>query len=309
VSEIIKFSSNVGAIKIGDKLGARRFHDYLGRFGFGEQTGIDFPGERKGVLKPVSEISTLGQNTRYFGQGLTVTPLQLAVAFGAIANGGHLMRPYLVKAIVDQKGETIRQFYPLERRTVISSETARKARQILEGVVREDGTAPKAAIDGYRAGGKTGTAQKVDPRQMTYSDEKFVAFFGGFAPVRAPAIVILVALDEPKGQPYGGLVAGPVFSDVGSWTLNHLSITPSAPQSLPRSAARQDRITVPTPKMPPGSIPDVTGMGIRDVLNTARRLGLEVIVKGNKLAAEQTPEPGTPLEEEKLLTVVFRPPC
>jgi cell division protein FtsI (penicillin-binding protein 3) len=309
VSEIIKFSSNIGAIRIGNRLGARRFHDYLMRFGFGEQTGIDFPGERKGILKPVQEISTLGHNTRYFGQGLSVTPLQLAVAFGAIANGGKLMRPYLVRAIVDQKGETIREFYPLLRREVISSETAKEVRKILEGVVSEDGTAPKGAIDGYGAAGKTGTAQKVDPRHMTYSDKKFVAFFGGFAPAGAPAIVILVALDEPKGQPYGGLVAAPVFSEVGSWTLNHLNITPSAPRSLVYTAEKEKKTRFHTPEVLLGSMPDVKGLGIRDVLKTAKRLGLEVVVKGSGLAAEQTPAPGTPLTKGKLLTVTFRPPC
>jgi len=201
VREIIRFSSNIGAIKIGQRLGAKRFHYYLKRFGFGERTGIDFPGERKGTLKSIKDTSLVGQNTLYFGQGMSASLIQLAMAFGAIANGGHLMKPYLVKSIVDQRGKTIREFYPSVRRDIIKPETAKEVRRILEGVVRKGGTAPKAAIKGYPVAGKTGTAQKVDPITKTYSKKDFVAFFCGFAPSDSPAIVILVALDKPQGKP------------------------------------------------------------------------------------------------------------
>ncbi len=334
VSEIIKFSSNIGAIKIGQRLGAERFHHYLKRFGFGERTGIDFPGERKGNLKSIKDKSLIVQNTRYFGQGISVSPLQLAMAFGAIANGGHLMRPYLVKSIVDQSGKTIREFYPVVRRDVISSKIAKEVRGILEGVVRKGGTATKAAIDGYHVAGKTGTAQKVDPIKKTYSDKKFVAFFGGFAPSETPAIVILVALDEPKRTPYGGIVAAPVFSEVGGWTLTHLNVSPSFPpvtalaalQASPlagqseaaRARALQadqqdlsypsdEEIVVHSPDLP-GSMPDLKGLGVRDVLRKARRLGLEVVVKGSGLAVEQSPAPGIPLKKQRTIKVLFRPP-
>ena len=307
VSEIIKFSSNIGAIKIGQRLGARRFHYYMKRFGFGERTGIDFPGETTGILRPIEATSVLGQNTLYFGQGISVSPLQLAVAFGAIANGGHLMRPYLVKSIVDQGNKTIREFYPVVRRQVISHETARRVRGILEDVVGRDGTAPKAAIEGYHVAGKTGTAQKVDPIKKTYSNEKFVSFFAGLAPSDSPAIVILVALDEPKGRPSGGIVAAPVFREIGCWTLNHLNVTPSL-QRDPSYPAVKGETVVRNPDVP-GSIPDLRGLGVRDVLRRARGLGVEVVVKGSGLAAEQSPAPGTPLENQRLLTVTFRPPC
>lgn len=307
VSEIIKFSSNIGAIKIGQRLGARRFHYSMKRFGFGERTGIDFPGETTGILRPIEATSVLGQNTLYFGQGISVSPLQLAVAFGAIANGGHLMRPYLVKSIVDQGNKTIREFYPVVRRQVISHETARRVRGILEDVVGRDGTAPKAAIEGYHVAGKTGTAQKVDPIKKTYSNEKFVSFFAGLAPSDSPAIVILVALDEPKGRPSGGIVAAPVFREIGCWTLNHLNVTPSLQQD-PSYPAVKGETVVRNPDVP-GSIPDLRGLGVRDVLRRARGLGVEVVVKGSGLAAEQSPAPGTPLENQRLLTVTFKPPC
>ncbi len=319
VSDIIRFSSNIGAIKIGQRLGATRFHYYLRRFGFGERTGIDLPGEREGTLRPIEDTSLLDQNTLYFGQGISASPLQLAMAFGAIANGGHLMRPYLVKAVVDQGGKRIREFYPVVRRDIISYKTAQKVRGVLEGVVTREGTAPGAAIKGYHVAGKTGTAQKVDPMTRTYSNEKFVAFFGGFAPSGSPAVVILVALDEPKGKPSGGIVAAPVFRDVGYWALNHLNVTPSfssvgargertGQRDLSYPMETGEAVAVRRPDAP-GSIPDLTGLGVRDVLRKARRLGVKVVVKGSGLAVEQSPAPGTPLKNQRLLTVTFRPPC
>jgi cell division protein FtsI (penicillin-binding protein 3) len=308
VRDIVKVSSNIGAIKMGQRLGADRFHSYLQRFGFGERSGIDLPGERAGILKPVGEISVLGHNTRYFGQGISTSPLQLAMAFGAIANGGHLMKPFIVKSILDQHGKVIREFGPVVRRDVISPETARTVRMILEDVTKEGGTAPKAAIEGYRVAGKTGTAQKVDPAERTYSDEKFVAFFGGFAPLDSPAVVILVALDEPKGIPYGGIVAAPVFREVGHLTLNQLSVKPSIRYTFSRPAQKRQKPTVQSPDVP-GLVPNMQGLGVRDVLSKARRLGVRVIVKGSGFAVEQRPAAGTPLREGRSLTVTFRPPC
>ena len=317
VGEILKFSSNIGAIKIGQKLGAKRFNRYLQRFGFGEKTGIDFPGERSGILRSIRSMSLIGKNTLYFGQGISVSPLQLTMAFGAIANGGHLMRPYIVKSIVDQKGEAIRNFYPLAIRDVISSETAKKVREILEGVVRKDGTAPKASIKKYSVAGKTGTAQKVDPINKTYSKKKFVAIFGGFAPSDSPALVILVAIDEPKGIPYGGIVAAPVFSDVGSWTLSRLNVAPSSPagtyfpgdnqQVLSSPSEGKEPIEVLRPDFP-GSIPNLIGLGVREVLKKARQLGLKVVIKGSGIVVKQVPEPGSPLRKDGSLYVTFQPP-
>lgn len=319
VSDIIKFSSNIGAIKIGRKLGPERYYNYLKRFGFGEHTGIDLPGERKGNLKSIKSRSTIGLNNLYFGQGISVSPLQLIMAFGAIANGGHLMRPYLVKSIVDQKGETIREFYPMIKENVISPETAREARFILEGVVQKGGTAIRAAIKGYSAAGKTGTSQKVDPIKKSYSEKKFVAIFGGFVPADSPELAILVALDEPKGKPYGGLVAAPVFREVGYWTLNYLNVAPSLnyaaegeKEEVKRNyiAHKLKEIKTSTLKPEePGLMPDLKGLGVREVLREARKLGLRVVVEGSGLAVKQSPEPGLPLDNEILLSVTFKPPC
>ncbi|MBW2310745.1 MAG: transpeptidase family protein [Deltaproteobacteria bacterium] len=319
VSDIIKYSSNIGAIKIGRRLGAERFNEYLQRLGFGERSGIDFPGERRGPLKSMKHASVLDQNTLFFGQGLSVSPLQLTMAFGAIANGGRLMRPYLVKSILDQEGKTVREFYPHTRRKVISQETARKVEAILRGVVEKDGTAPRAAIQGYTVAGKTGTAQKVDPIEKTYSNKKYVAYFGGFAPSESPEIAILVALDEPKDTPYGGVVAAPVFRDVGGWTLNHLNVAPSVSTVLARRGlivpAAYERGSGMEEKGPargfdvPGLVPDVKGLGVREVLKKARVLGLRVIVKGSGLAVKQSPTAGLPVRSDTLLVVTFQPPC
>ena len=318
VHEILKFSSNIGAIKIGQKLGAEPFNRYLKKFGFGEKTGIDFPGERSGILRPIRNMSLIGKSTLYFGQGISVSPLQLTMAFGAIANGGHLMRPYIVKSIVDQHGGVIRNFYPLAIRDVISPETAMKVREILEGVVRKDGTAPKAAIKKYSVAGKTGTAQKVDPINKTYSKNKFVAIFGGFTPSDSPALVILVAIDEPKGIPYGGIVAAPVFSDVGCWTLSHLNVAPSFPAADGRSRYNKQVLSYPVEGKEPmkvlksdftGSIPNLIGLGVREVLKKAKQLGLKVVIKGSGMVVKQVPEPGSPLKKDGLLTVTFQPPA
>ena len=164
--------------------------------------------------------------------------------------------------------------------------------------------------------GKTGTAQKVDPIKKTYSNKKFVAIFGGFTPSDSAALVILVALDEPKGIPYGGIVAAPVFSDVGYWTLNHLNVVPSFPparwragqQDLSHPIERKEKIVALSPDLP-GSIPNLKGLGMRDVLKKAKQLGLRVIVKGRGMVVEQAPKPGTPIEKDRLLTVIFRPPA
>jgi cell division protein FtsI (penicillin-binding protein 3) len=310
VSDIIKFSSNIGAIKIGQKLGAESFHDYLKKFGFGERTGVDFPGERTGMLRSVRNTSLVGQNNLYFGHGISVTALQLTAAFGAIANDGNLMRPYLVKSITDQAGKIVKEFRPLLKRNIISPDTARRARHVLEGVASDGGTAPQAAINGYSVAGKTGTAQKVDSAKKTYSDEKFVAIFGGFAPADSPEIVVLVALDEPQGTPYGGTVAAPVFSDVGYCTLASLNIAPSYRERVAVEEKVQDEgeeeIFIP---VSPGMMPDVKGLGVRDVLKKARSMGIKAVVKGSGRAVRQNPAPGTLLKKDGSLTVTFEPPC
>jgi len=312
VSEIIAHSSNIGAVKIGERIGHKRFTDYLKRFGFGEKTGIDLPGEREGFVRLTKDAKEIDKATTYFGQGMTVNSLQLVIAMAAIANGGKLMRPYVVKEIRDAGGRVIEKTQPRLLRRVLSEKSARIAAGILEGAVGEKATGSLAAMSGYRVAGKTGTSQKVDPTTRRYSKKNYVALFVGFAPVDKPRMVMLVAVDEPETRKYGGLAAAPVFSEVGAWTMNHLRINPD--MSLVNKSAGEDErakkgsVHVEVSQEGPGLLPDFKGRSMRDVLKTARSLGLAVVPEGTGLAFRQKPEPGVPLDKLTQVKVSFRPP-
>jgi len=219
-SEVIEQSSNIGTSKIAQKLGPAEFYRYIKLFGFGAKTGVDIPGEISGVTKNPRQWSKISIATMPMGQEIGVTVLQLACAFSVIANGGTLMKPYLVSEVRDKYGEAIQEFKPQAIRQVISAETAARMRKILTGVVQH-GTGKLAQVPGFTAGGKTGTAQKLDP-DGRYSHSKFTASFVGFAPAEEPALVVAVVLDEPRPYYYGGVVASPVFRNVVSDTLRYL---------------------------------------------------------------------------------------
>jgi cell division protein FtsI/penicillin-binding protein 2 len=218
--EILEQSSNVGAIKIGLGLGAKRFDYWVRRFGFGKPTGTDLPGEEAGIVLPLSQYSGASMGNLPIGQGLAVTPMQMAVAYAAIANGG-VLRPAHIVERVDGKPSP-----PRKGRRVISEANAASLRTMLEGVLGPGGTASGAAIKGYELAGKTGTAEKPDPVTGGYSKDKYVASFVGFAPARRPKLLVTVVVDEPKGEIYGGLVAGPAFKQITSFALNYLRIPP-----------------------------------------------------------------------------------
>ena len=317
VSDIVIHSSNIGAIKVGKKLGYATFCEYLKNFGFGSKAGIDLLGERKGFVRPVRKARLIDRATIFFGQGMTTTSLQLAVAMGAIANGGKLMRPYVVKSVVDESGRVVEETYPKVVRRVLSSETAGKVAGILECVVSDKGTAPKAAISGFRVAGKTGTSQKVDPKTKRYSRDKYVAIFVGFVPVDQPRLVILVAIDEPKGIAYGGIVSAPAFSEVGQWSLNHFRVNPQVrlvekgvdvrediDKELPSDLVDHNELRIKV-----GLLPDFRGLGMREVLKKGRSLGLKVLLEGTGLAVGQKPGPGSPIQEVHTVRVSFRPPA
>lgn len=315
VSDIIVFSSNIGAVKIGHKLGYERFVTYLKKFGFGSKSGIDLNGERSGFIRPAKQAKEIDRANIFFGQGMTASSLQIAVAMAAIANGGELMRPFVVKAIRDHSGRVVKEMEPQVIRRVISRQTARNVARILEGVVSEDGTAPLAAISGYRVAGKTGTSQKVDPRTRSYSNKDYVAIFVGFVPANKPKMVILMTVDEPKGKPYGGLVAGPAFQEVGSWVLNHLRITPQVKLAIanvePETQGPKVSKLIHRPKAlskKPGLLPDFRGQSMRQVLTGGQALGLNVVLVGTGLAVKQSPRPGSSLKKIKTVKVSFRPP-
>ena len=218
--EILEQSSNVGAIKIGLGLGAKRFDQWVRRFGFGKPTGTDLPGEEAGIVLPLAKYSGASMGNLPIGQGLAVTPMQMAVAYSAIANGG-VLRPAHIVEKVDGRAAP-----PHKGRRIMSEANAASVRKMLEGVLGPGGTASGAAIKGYELAGKTGTAQKPDPITGGYSPDKYVASFVGFAPARHPKLLVTVMVDEPKGEIYGGLIAAPAFKEITSFALNYLRIPP-----------------------------------------------------------------------------------
>lgn len=225
LAQIVKVSSNIGAAKIGEKIGSASLYRALTDFGFGQKTGIDCPGETAGALLPYQRWSKLDTAAIAFGQGVSVSAIQLVRAVAAIANEGILMRPYIVQAVLDQNGGLVKRFGPQKIRQVITPESAAKIRLMMESVVDLGGTGTRAALDGYPSGGKTGTAQKADERGG-YAEDRFIASFVGFAPAKRPEIAILVVIDEPQGQHYGGTVAAPVFKRIALKTLDYLNIAP-----------------------------------------------------------------------------------
>jgi cell division protein FtsI (penicillin-binding protein 3) len=227
LQQIIKFSSNIGAVKVGEKVGARKLYRTFRDFGFGRKTGIDSPGEATGTLTHYSSWSKIDTGAIAFGHGISVSAVQLITAISAIANGGNLMKPYLVQEIVDQNGNLINAFKPQKVRSVISARTATIVKNILKTVITEGGTGVNAALDGYTAGGKTGTARKLDENGK-YSKTRHTASFIGFAPADNPEIAILVIIDEPQGKYYGGIVAAPVFKQIAQQTLTYLNVPPEA---------------------------------------------------------------------------------
>ncbi|MBI4826820.1 MAG: penicillin-binding protein [Nitrospirae bacterium] len=221
---VIKKSSNVGSIQIGMRLGKEKYYSYLKKFGFGDKSGIDMPGEAGGMLRAPAKWSGTSIGAISIGQEIGVTPLQLVRAYSAIANGGFLMKPYIVSEIISDTGEVIKKNDPVIVERVISARTAGVITDILKGVTEEGGTGKNAEITGNLVAGKTGTAQKVDPDTGRYSKDKFISSFVGFAPADKPEIALVVVVYEPKGATYGGVVAAPVFKRIVENAFAYLNI-------------------------------------------------------------------------------------
>ncbi|WP_447969314.1 peptidoglycan D,D-transpeptidase FtsI family protein [Nitrospira sp. M1] len=225
LSEVIMHSSNIGMVKVANDLGRANIHRSLQAFGFGERTEIDLPGESSGKLLSVDQWDSRTLSSLAIGQGLSVTPIQLLTAMSAVANGGSLLRPYVVSQVEDSRGNMVLNQQVEIRRNPISYETSEAVKAMLvNAVVR--GTGKNAALLDYTVAGKTGTAQKVDPKTKTYSRTKFIGSFVGFVPAEEPRLAILVVLDEPEGKGYGGEVAAPVFRKVAGKALRHLNVMP-----------------------------------------------------------------------------------
>jgi cell division protein FtsI (penicillin-binding protein 3) len=225
VAQIVKYSSNIGAVKISEEIGKKTLYNTLKSFGFGEKTGIDFPGEALGILRHFNTWSRFDTGAIAFGQGMSASAIQLAAAASTIANGGLLMNPYIVKKIVAKNGYVVKENSPKTIRRVISSDTAKVMRKILHKVTQEGGTGARAHIEGFSVCGKTGTAQKADP-EGGYKEGSYVSSFLGFVPAEQPELTILVSLDEPKKEYYSGVIAAPVFKKIAEESLRYLNISP-----------------------------------------------------------------------------------
>jgi len=223
--EVLQQSSNVGSIKVGMRLGSETYHRYMAGFGFGAATGVGLAGESRGLLREPGRWSLLSLPTMSIGQEISVTALQMVAAFGAVANGGVLMAPRLVRATFDADGRELRRVEPKAVRRVISEETARTLMRMMVQIV-DHGTGHAAAIPGYAVGGKTGTAQKMDPATRRYSHAPGVLSFVGVAPADDPRFVMLVMLDEPKNEKWGSEAAAPIFASIGREILRYLEVPP-----------------------------------------------------------------------------------
>lgn len=218
---ILAQSSNVGSVMIGQRLGKVEFDRWVRKFGFGTPTGVDLPGEERGIVPTVDKYSGSSMGNLPIGQGLSVTPLQITSAYAAIANGGVLRSPQIIRA-VDGK-----RVAPPKGTRVISRETSSSVRSMLEGVFAPGGTAAEVSIPGYKLAGKTGTAEKVDAKTGEYSKANYIASFVGFAPAAKPKLLVSVVVDEPKGEIYGGAIAAPAFGKITEFALTHLRVPPS----------------------------------------------------------------------------------
>ena len=270
VAEVFKFSSNIGATKIARKLGRDGLADALERFGFGHPTGVGLPGERAGIIRSVDKWGDIGFANVSFGQGLTVTPLQMVTGVSAIAAGGVYHAPRVVSRVVQPDGTVDATAAPADRR-VMSESAARTMLGIMRGVTEEGGTAKQAAIDGYVVGGKTGTAQKV--ANGHYDASKWVSSFVGVVPIEAPRLAVIVVVDEPQGGHLGGAVAAPIFKEIAEQALRYLHVPPSVEPAVAAKATKAplkaagpavDADDLPASEGPPTELPvyaDADGPG------------------------------------------------
>ncbi len=341
-AEVIQFSSNIGAAKIGDRLGRERYYAWLRKFGFGQRTGLELPDESPGILRDGKTWARIDLATHSFGQGISVTPLQMVAAYAAIANGGHLMRPFIVRRITSPAGDVVTEHEPQVVRELLSARTASTTTELLRRVVEEKGgTGSRARLDEFTVAGKTGTAQKVDPRTHGYSNKR-IGSFVGFVPADHPRAVILVLIDEPTTSSYGGVVAAPVFRNIAADVMQAMRVAPERQAPRPGSGpavqmakgkagragktAKKDvreKTGAPAPApvededvvaVPPAGeltadagTPSYLGLSMREALTRAHAAGWTVAIRGTGWVAEQQPSPGTPVGDERRLALELRP--
>ncbi len=301
--EVIAHSSNVGTIRVALALGQRRFYDWTRRFGFGRRTGVELPGEGAGILRPPERWSQLSNAVIAIGQEIAATPLQVAAATAAIANGGVLPKPHIVRHVVDRKGAVVWTAPPNRGARIMSDRTAAVLNEMLKGVVVR-GTGKNARLVEYVAAGKTGTAQKAG--RGGYYPDKTVASFAGYVPADRPRVAILVVIDEPRGGAYGGEVAAPAFREIAEAALRYLDVPPSIPRRelRVREPGRLAGFSQPGEPIAPArgragrpsverDVPDLVGLDARRAIALATRAGFEVRARGRGQVTAQDPLPGS----------------
>ncbi|HTW23962.1 MAG TPA: penicillin-binding transpeptidase domain-containing protein, partial [Candidatus Baltobacteraceae bacterium] len=340
VTGILANSSDVGAIKVALRLGAPKFYETARAFGIGQDTGIDLPGENRGLLRPIENWTPSSIGSLAMGQEVSVTPIQIVSAISAVANGGTLYHPRVVREVRDSETGAELPHPFADPQDATDARTAATMREMMEDVMIE-GTGKHCQLDGYTSGGKSGTAQKIDPATGRYSKTQYNASFVGFAPVNDPAITILVVLDSPVGPHHGGEVGGPVFKRVAEQTLAYLGVPHDVPSPSDVETAKNSRAT---PQRNPDAealdaakarfaeavargdegarsaptvafagddevvVPALGGQTVRGVMEECAKVGLAPALIGNGIALEQFPSAGTQVQRGSRVTVRFGRP-
>ena len=305
--DILKFSINTGMAEIGTTTGADILSKYVRNYGFGSETGIELPGEGAGILYNPEDMSKLDVATMSIGQGIAVTPLQMVRAFGALSNGGAMMKPHIIKSYSNSQGDVTSTTETSVVGQPVPAETAKTIVDILEKEVSEGG-GTKAMVEGYHFGGKTGTAQKLDTKHGGYLDGQYIASFIGFGPVEDPKFVVLVVIDDPqKGSYYGSQIVAPVFKDIVSQLVRYYQMSPYVKESTPVAVKAAN--TLPEPK--PGSdgsvtLPNFTGFTYGEVRDWLHKAGLAFKPDGTGTATSQDESGGTTVKAGTAITVHFR---
>lgn len=316
ISDVVKHSSNIAASKIALQLGSERYFHYIRAFGFGELTGVTLPGESKGQVRHWKKWQPIDLATTGFGQSIGVTALQLTQATACLANGGEFSSARIAHEITDAQGQTVKSIDAEAHRRVLDQKTARMVCDMMKGVTQEGGTGVNANPDGYTAAGKTGTAQVLDPATKRYASDKFTSLFTGFVPAESPRLAITVAIHEPHGAIYGGVVAAPVFRSIATKVLPYMGVSPSykgnapaVPFRLVNANQSEAQHSKPLQKvesvMTEGMMPDLSGMSLKVALQRLVPLGIQPKVQGSGRVVSQKPEPGVPLDPKPAVELVL----
>lgn len=292
--EVVQNSCNPGFVELGERLGKDKLFKYIRDFGFGEKTGIDLQGEGKGILFNLDRVGPVEQATTAFGQGVSVTPIQQVAAISAAVNGGTLYTPYIAKELINPAtGEILMKKSPDAKRKVISKETSDEIRKALESVVAK-GSGKKAFVDGYRVGGKTGTAQKAENGR--YLENNHIVSFIGFAPADDPQLVVYVAVDNPKGTiQFGGVVAAPIVGEIMGDSLRAMGVKPR------KNQIEKELTWMDSPMI---EVPDMVGLTKKDLGELYLNLKIDASGTGNTVV-KQTPQPGIKLKEGSTIRLYF----